>query len=550
MTNLKKTKCNELAIALKKKFVLNKVLYLNCSIFNVFSSFRDNSDKEIVYFESSKEKRNVIYGDPLDEIDKLKDKFDYIIGDLPLGMISEENKREKTSIIFKNWQILYKSLNVLNKNGYGLFIIEENIFNKNVFLKQLNNLGFYINAVFLCPKGIFYPETSIDVNMILISRKKTENLFTVELSEDSIISEILNRYDSQDNNSDFSKGLWMQFDKFRGVKKAKDFERITTLLEKYNLFKTYFLKEISLSINTRDNINSQKNSIYIPRVGKIVQNNIKNIKGNNYYQIILNQKKVYSDYLMLFFNTEVGQELLELINTGNYIPNKKLSDLEELRIPLPDLKIQEKIIESHKKLEQLKTKIDYFKQEIALNPNNVESIQEDLNNMLNSLDMLNESEKILSLIRQGESKNLEFKSTLRKSIEKENVPYSVIEKATLKNLAGFMNSDGGILLVGVNDEGDLLGLENDDFKSNDDILKHVKNIIKRDFGPECYDLIDYKIVNVENKEVLYFECKPSNKPVFLGKEEEFYVRINPAIDRLSGKKQYEYIKNHFGGISK
>ena len=108
-----------------------------------------------------------------------------------------------------------------------------------------------------------------------------------------------------------------------------------------------------------------------------------------------------------------------------------------------------------------------------------------------------------------------------------------------------MNTNGGILLVGISDKGEILGLVNDGFKSNDDILKYVKNLIKRDLGPEYYDLIDYRIIEIQNTNILQFKCKKSQKPVFLGKEEEFYIRINPATDKLSGKKQYEYIQNHF-----
>jgi hypothetical protein len=76
------------------------------------------------------------------------------------------------------------------------------------------------------------------------------------------------------------------------------------------------------------------------------------------------------------------------------------------------------------------------------------------------------------------------------------------------------------------------------------MLKHVKNLIRRDIGEEFYDLINYKIVPVQDKEVLIFECEQSDEPVFLG-EKEFYVRTNPATDKLEGKKLVEYIKNHF-----
>ena len=40
------------------------------------------------------------------------------------------------------------------------------------------------------------------------------------------------------------------------------------------------------------------------------------------------------------------------------------------------------------------------------------------------------------------------------------------------------------------------------------------------------------------------ECKKSTKGCFLDKK-DFYVRTNPATDKLEGLKLVEYIKNHF-----
>jgi len=65
--------------------------------------------------------------------------------------------------------------------------------------------------------------------------------------------------------------------------------------------------------------------------------------------------------------------------------------------------------------------------------------------MLDSLDLLNDSDKILSLIRDGESKTLEFKQTLTKNI-RTNQKDKKIQKATLKTIVAFLNTEGGTLL--------------------------------------------------------------------------------------------------------
>jgi len=548
--NLKRDKCSELALKIKNKYNLKKSLYLNCSTFNLFKDFQNNSDLEIQISEDKKNNKNVLYGDPFLVLDQIKDKFNFIIGDLPFGLKREEwQDREKDISLRerKNWLILFKSLFNLSENGQGLFVVEPSILQSNKgFIKQLNKKGFYVNAIFNCPEKMLYPQTSLQVILILISRKKVDSVFSIELNENSVIGDILEAYDNASQGSDFSTGLWVMFDEFRGFKQAKTFEKITKLLKQYKTFKVYSLKDISTSIKIRDNIKPQDNSIYIPRTGKIIQNEYDKIKSNNYYQIILNPKYAIAEYLMLFFNTDVGRSIIELTESGTIIPYKKRSDLESLEIPLPDVEIQKEIINLNHKLYALNNKLSDFEKEIAINPLSCQKIKFEVDKILNVLELLNDSDKILSLIRDGESKTLEFKETLTKNI-RTNQKDKEMQKAALKTIIAFLNTEGGTLLIGVNDEGAIVGIEKDFFENNDNYLKHLHNLIRDQIGEQFFPLIDYKIVLVRDKKVLKVDCKKSKTPVYLGKHEEFYIRSNPATDKLTGRRLVEYIKNHFNG---
>ena len=64
------------------------------------------------------------------------------------------------------------------------------------------------------------------------------------------------------------------------------------------------------------------------------------------------------------------------------------------------------------------------------------------------------------LIKQGESRYVEFKETLRYDVRKGETSKE-LEHTALKAVTGFMNADGGTLLIGVNDIGEIQGLEND-----------------------------------------------------------------------------------------
>ena len=154
------------------------------------------------------------------------------------------------------------------------------------------------------------------------------------------------------------------------------------------------------------------------------------------------------------------------------------------------------------------------------------------------------TDKVKSLIKLGESNRVEFKSTLRWNLNTDRSE-KVIDKAWLKSVAAFLNSDGGALLVGVTDNGDIMGIEADNFDNEDKYLLHVNNRIQQHIGLEHAGFIGYQLVAVENKKVLLVECQPSPRPVFLkiSKEEEFYIRVGPGSRRLSTSEVVAYVTN-------
>jgi DNA-binding response OmpR family regulator len=159
-------------------------------------------------------------------------------------------------------------------------------------------------------------------------------------------------------------------------------------------------------------------------------------------------------------------------------------------------------------------------------------------------DKATHADRVKSLIRLGESNRVEFKSTLRWNLKTDRSE-KVIEKAWLKSVAGFLNSDGGVLLVGVTDDGDIMGIEADNFDNEDKYLLHINNRIQQHIGLEHAGFIGYQLVPVDNQKVLLVECQPSPSPVFLkiSKEEEFYIRVGPGSRRLSTSEVVAYVTN-------
>ena len=159
-----------------------------------------------------------------------------------------------------------------------------------------------------------------------------------------------------------------------------------------------------------------------------------------------------------------------------------------------------------------------------------------------SIDAADPAGEIQSLIRAGEGANLEFKSTMRMNLRSGKAGKE-IELAWLKSVVAFLNSDGGILLLGVSDQGEILGLEADGFENEDKCRLHFKNLINQHVGLEHSRYIQLILQPLQDKLVAAIECERSPEPVFLstGKDEDFYIRSGPASVKLSVSKVLQYL---------
>jgi hypothetical protein len=151
---------------------------------------------------------------------------------------------------------------------------------------------------------------------------------------------------------------------------------------------------------------------------------------------------------------------------------------------------------------------------------------------------------IKNIIDGGENQNVEFKSTLRWNIHAGKMGKE-IEIAWMKTVVAFLNTDGGTLLVGVADDGQLLGNELDKFKNDDKYLLHVNNSIKDFIGLEYASQISFELVTIDNQNILVIYCKAYEEAIFLknGNEDELYVRFGPSSKKLSTKEVLKYMQN-------
>jgi hypothetical protein len=154
---------------------------------------------------------------------------------------------------------------------------------------------------------------------------------------------------------------------------------------------------------------------------------------------------------------------------------------------------------------------------------------------------------IAEIIADGENEKVEFKSSIRYDYLRK-VTNLDLELVIAKTIVGFMNTKGGKLIIGVDDDGNTLGLENDyktlKHKNKDGYERAIFRIISTQLGHEaCFsNHISFYVINEKN--ICVVDIEPSKEPVYVndGTSTTFYVRTGNATYPLTVKETVDYLK--------
>jgi hypothetical protein len=159
-----------------------------------------------------------------------------------------------------------------------------------------------------------------------------------------------------------------------------------------------------------------------------------------------------------------------------------------------------------------------------------------------------------TLVTRGRSTTLEFKATLRWNLEEDRADDEGVTHAVLQTIAAFLNAEGGDLLLGVTDAGQVVGIEGDRFGSDEAFMRHLVQVVRSGLGDLAVSCIDLKTQVVQGKTVCIVSCQRSPEPVRLkwrgmeaAPEGDFVVRSGRRTVRLPPARALEYIRTRFGG---
>jgi hypothetical protein len=152
---------------------------------------------------------------------------------------------------------------------------------------------------------------------------------------------------------------------------------------------------------------------------------------------------------------------------------------------------------------------------------------------------------IEELVKLGESAVLEFKSTLQWDVVQKQ-PNKALRKSCLKTIAAFMNTNGGTLLIGVEDDGNILGLDNDLAMlggSRDKFEQLLVSLVSDELGPALGHYCHIRFEHTDGRLVCIVETDPVGEGVFAkgDKGREFFVRVGNTTRSLDPADTLTYL---------
>tara|TARA_A100001388_G_scaffold177040_1_gene132465 strand:+ start:3224 stop:5038 length:1815 start_codon:yes stop_codon:yes gene_type:complete len=576
---------SKLISQIQNDFNFKKSLHLNSTDFfgEDFKVFNNNKAEKIskTIFE-------------INEVlsDNKTDKYQIIFGDFPFAHKECDEK-----------QAVLNTLHLLEHDGIGVYLMPpllrtfRSIRGKS-FKNELYKRGFKVLAVIQMPDRFLKPMSGISSLLVFISKNndiektyfakytdfdfQTKMIsFGIRLLHDSNLRKELDPYNEEhaeeverisglgpeqvkeleEKTANLYDGIDEILDDFVSFEHWELDREINNLDSEYLGYKFVRLEELVEEekvkiIATKDIFNDIDDSIYVPAIGrteviKEMPTLTSKKKPQNYFQIVCNSETILSKYLFIFLNSDLGQKTIEreLSKYGDsQISRLRIKDIKNLYIPLPNLGIQEEIIENVSKLQKTQEVLNDIEKSLSIKPISSSEQLAKLNQIYNSSMELSEPEIIFNEIKKGESISREFKQTFALDIRSKKREEYIVHEC-VKTVAGFMNADGGTLFIGVADNADITGIEVEVgktklHKSLDKYLNTIKNIFKSKIGSASLTNCNFKSVKIRGRTILKVDCKKSDHHVFVDNKDT-YVRMGPSTNKLEGPDLVTFSKERF-----
>lgn len=449
-----------------------------------------------------------------------------------------------------------------------------------------------IESVIALPSKILQ-SSSVDLCILIINKNKSEKLKTLfidakydylqsrranELTREHI-NNIIQTYNEFQDIGTYSKVVSLDDIKAKNyslavkeyVDNSPNKKIIDRLQQNHKTFKEYSFDSSSeldqravLSMR-RVKAGSEKkaNSVFISSMqsrNRVLTNldELTPQQQKRYIEVQFNENIVLCRYAKLYLDSELGKLSLEHLSSGTFAM-LSIKDLHKLNIYVPEKSEQLKVLELANKLEAAESTLTRYKSDLITNPSSAHEIANQTNRIIFDLSDISDIERVKILVEINETKEIEFKQFFFLKEQDVYNPSGKVERSeeeqtkVIKNIASFLNTDGGTLLLGVSDSGKLVGIDREmsalNLQKIEKYLKDLENKVTNLLGDSISKLVRLSSVIIDDKNIVIVDCITSPEPVFMkgenNKYQDFYIRRSSESEALYGYELLKYIEMHF-----
>jgi hypothetical protein len=310
-------------------------------------------------------------------------EFDIVVSSPPWGMQAETLTITEGGHTFevrdsKTYTLMMESARHLSNKGVGVFLLPNGFFflqGKALVRDALAKVGLHVNSVVALPVGAFAPFTGLPLNIVLISRTKTTELFVCQLVPGADHKAVLKNLLRRQPGASLELGRLVPMDTFTSFRALQAIEEEQRLAQRTGL-KAVALADVVTAINlgkqTDDGgFENVPNSVYLPLIGTslaVTALSDLRIKPQNYAQLIVRPEVANAEFLAGFFNSPLGRKTRDSMLSGTFIPKLSKQSLSQGKAYLIPMEAQQDAMVAGRELRDLRLRLEQLERDLWNRP--------------------------------------------------------------------------------------------------------------------------------------------------------------------------------------
>lgn len=280
------------------------------------------------------------------------------------------------------YRLLLDSGSRLADNGEAIFLVGDGFFTKRGPRRArsaLAALELNVHAVVSVRQG--FHSTNSPLSLIFVRREPVDAVFVAELGPQADFQQLASNVRSRRRGPVPALGRLVAWDAFRSYAHTAGAERVEALLAESGVEPTVLrdvLREPVLGpLREDEDFPPKPNAVYLPTYTSAVAHASREdltSKPKGYLQLVLRPEVALAEYVATLLNTAVGRTLRESIASSGVRATVRRSEVDQLRLPLPHITVQQKVVEARGLIRNLRLELDGLERQLATQPDDVAQV--------------------------------------------------------------------------------------------------------------------------------------------------------------------------------